>query len=40
VFEQAIAYIKAHEGVRFFSSAEFAGWCLDHPQHLEEWRVA
>ena len=39
-FEDAIAYMKAHEGVRFFSSAGFARWCLEHPQHLEELRFA
>jgi hypothetical protein len=26
--------------VRFFSSAEFARWCLSHPQHLEEIDVS
>ncbi len=36
IFEQAIAYMKEHSGVRFFSSAQFARWCLDNPQHLEE----
>lgn len=39
IFEQAIAYMKAHEGVRFFTSAQFARWCRDHPQHLEELNV-
>ena len=38
-FEQAIVYMKTHEGVRFFSSAEFARWCLEHPRHLEELRT-
>jgi peptidoglycan/xylan/chitin deacetylase (PgdA/CDA1 family) len=37
--EQFIAYIKQHDGVRFFTSAQFARWCLDNPQHLEELRV-
>jgi len=40
IFEEAIQYMRSHDGVRFFSSAEFARWCLDHPQHLEELRVA
>ena len=35
-FEQAIAHMQAHEGVRFFTSAGFAQWCLDNLQHLEE----
>ena len=39
IFEQAIAYMKAHEGVRFFTSAQFARWCLDNRQHLEEVSV-
>lgn len=34
--EQFIEYAKQHEGVRFFSSGEFAQWCLEHSQHLEE----
>ena len=38
-FGEAIAYMKSHPGVRFFSSAQFAQWCLDHPQHLEEVNV-
>ena len=36
IFEQAISYMKEHSGVRFFSSAQFARWCLDNPRHLEE----
>ena len=40
IFEDAIAYMKGHEGVRFFSSAEFARWCVSHPQHLEELDVS
>lgn len=40
IFEEAIAYMKSHEGVQFFTSAGFARWCLDHPQHLEELDVA
>ncbi len=40
IFEEAIAYMKAHEGVQFFTSARFARWCLDHPQHLEELNAA
>ncbi len=39
IFEQAIAYMKGRAGVRFFSSAQFARWCLEHPQHLEELRA-
>jgi peptidoglycan/xylan/chitin deacetylase (PgdA/CDA1 family) len=36
VFEEMIGYVKGHEGVRFFSSAQFAAWCLEHLQDLEE----
>jgi peptidoglycan/xylan/chitin deacetylase (PgdA/CDA1 family) len=39
ILEQMISYMKGHEGVRFFSSAQFASWCLDNPQHLEEVQV-
>ena len=39
VFEQAIAHMKSHPGVKFFSSTQFARWCLAHPQHLEEVRT-
>ncbi|MBI3370605.1 MAG: polysaccharide deacetylase family protein [Betaproteobacteria bacterium] len=39
ILEQMIGYMKEHEGVHFFSSAQFARWCLEHPQHLEEVRV-
>lgn len=39
ILEQMISYMKEREGVRFFSSAQFARWCLDNPQHLEEVRV-
>jgi len=40
IFEQMIAYMKAHAGVKFFSSSQFARWCLDNPQHLEEVGVS
>ena len=40
IFEEAIAYMKGHEGVRFFDSAGFARWCLEHPECLEELDVA
>lgn len=36
VIDELIAYMKAHHGVRFFSSSELAQWCLEHPQALEE----
>jgi peptidoglycan-N-acetylglucosamine deacetylase len=39
ILEQMISYMKEHAGVRFFSSGQFARWCIDHPQHLEEVRV-
>jgi len=39
ILEDLIVYMKQHEGVQFFSSAQFARWCLDHPQHLEEVTV-
>lgn len=39
IFGAAIEYMKSHPGVRFFSSAQFARWCLDNPQHLEEASV-
>ena len=29
-------YMAGPAGVRFFSSTQFARWCLDNPQHLEE----
>jgi hypothetical protein len=38
--EQIILYMKQHDGVQFFSSSEFAQWCLAHPQALEEVHVA
>jgi peptidoglycan/xylan/chitin deacetylase (PgdA/CDA1 family) len=38
--EQIIQYMKQHDGVHFFSSSEFAQWCLAHPQALEEVHVA
>jgi peptidoglycan-N-acetylglucosamine deacetylase len=40
LLEQIIQYMKQHTGVQFFSSAQFAQWCLEHPQALEEVRVA
>ena len=39
LMEQFIMYMKQHDGVRFFSSAQFAQWCLDHPAALEEVTV-
>lgn len=39
LMEEFIIYMKQHEGVRFFSTAEFAQWCLDHPSALEEVQV-
>lgn len=39
ILGQMIEYMKGHEGVRFFSSAEFARWCIANPQRLEEVRV-
>lgn len=39
IFEEAIRYMQSHAGVRFFTSAGFARWCLEHPQQLEEMRV-
>lgn len=39
IFAEAIAYMQSHPGVRFFDSAGFARWCLEHPQHLEELNV-
>lgn len=39
ILEQMIAHMKAHAGVRFFASAQFARWCLDNPQRLEEISV-
>jgi hypothetical protein len=32
--------MKQHDGVRFFSSSEFAQWFLAHPLALEEVHVA
>jgi peptidoglycan/xylan/chitin deacetylase (PgdA/CDA1 family) len=40
LMEQIILYMKQHDGVQFFSSSEFAQWCLAHPQALEEVHVA
>ncbi len=37
--EQMIRYMKEHDGVRFFTAGEFARWCLENPQRLEEIRV-
>ena len=39
IFEQMIEYMKGHAGVRFFSSAQFARWCIDNPERLEEVSV-
>jgi len=39
ILDQMIGYIRSHEGVHFFSSAQFAQWCLDHPAQLEEVTV-
>jgi len=36
ILDQMIGYIRSHDGVHFFSSAQFAQWCLDHPAQLEE----
>lgn len=36
ILDKMISYIKQHEGVQFFSSAGFARWCLENPQHVEE----
>lgn len=34
--EETVRHIQQYEGVRFFSSSEFARWCLDNPGNLEE----
>jgi peptidoglycan-N-acetylglucosamine deacetylase len=39
ILEQFIMHLKQHEGVRFFSSAQFARWCLENPSALEEVQV-
>ena len=39
ILEQFIMHLKQHDGVRFFSSAQFAQWCLDNPSALEEVQV-
>lgn len=36
VLDAMIAYMKSHEGVRFFSSTQFARWCLAQGDALEE----
>ncbi len=36
IFGQMIEYMQGHAGVRFFSSAQFARWCVDNPGLLEE----
>lgn len=36
IFGQMIEYMQGHAGVRFFSSAQFARWCIDNPGQLEE----
>lgn len=36
VFEEVIRHIQKYEGVHFFSSAEFARWCQQNPELLEE----
>lgn len=35
-FEDTIRHIQQYDGVKFFTSAEFAQWCLDNPGYLEE----
>lgn len=40
MIEQFIVHMKQHDGVRFFTSAGFAQWCLEHPQALEEARIS
>lgn len=39
IFGEMIEYMKGHAGVRFFSSSQFAQWCLDNPGQLEEVSV-
>lgn len=36
ILEELIRHIQSHEGVQFFSAADFARWCLANPNHLEE----
>lgn len=38
--DRTIEHIKSHEGVKFFSSTEFARWCLSLGDKLEEVTVA
>ncbi|MFW7343365.1 polysaccharide deacetylase family protein [Pollutimonas sp. H1-120] len=35
-FEEVIRHIQQYDGVRFFSCAGFAQWCLANPHYLEE----
>lgn len=34
--EEVVRHIQQYDGVQFFNSADFARWCLDHPEYLEE----
>jgi len=36
VLEDVIRHIQQYDGVRFFSCADFARWCTEHPEHIEE----
>lgn len=36
ILEDVIKHIQGYDGVRFFSSVEFAQWCQANPQYLEE----
>jgi len=36
VLSDLITYMKSHDGVHFFRAKDFAAWCVDHSDRLEE----